>query len=74
MPGVRGTCRLDSLRTARIAAGFSIERLARASLTSDLIVNCLEQLPRGGECTVAEADRIAAALSTTVGALGQALL
>lgn len=69
-----GRCRLDNLRTARQAAGFSIQTLARAARVSDALINRLEQKPRGGICTEAEAARIAAALSTTVGALGQALL
>jgi uncharacterized membrane protein len=67
-------CRLDNLKARRETAGLSITGLARASLTSDLIINRLEQKPTGGSCTLAEAERIAAALGVSLATLGQALL
>jgi hypothetical protein len=62
------------LKAQRLLAGKTITQLARESLTSDLTINVLEQTPRGGECTEAEAARIAAALGVSLGTLGQALL
>jgi hypothetical protein len=70
----RQTCRLDSLQAQRELAGYTIQRLARESLTSDLAIAVLEQKPRGGTCLQAEADRIATALGVTLEALGCALL
>ncbi len=58
--------RLDQLRAQRELAGLSISQLASLSTTSDTIVNRLEALnlrsSTGGECTIAEADAICAAL------------
>ena len=69
-----GLCRLDNLKAQRIAAGKSVNWLARKSLTSDVIINTLEHAPVGGTCTEAEAGRIAAALGVSLVELGQALL
>ncbi len=69
-----GYCRLDALKAQRIAAGVSVDWLARKSLTSALIINTLEAEPTHGACTEVEAARIAAALGVTLETLGQALL
>ncbi len=68
------TCRLDSLQTQRLAAGYTVQRLARESLTSDNIITNLEQTPVGGDIEEAVAIRIAAVLGVTVGDLGQSFL
>jgi hypothetical protein len=68
------TMRLDHLRAVRDAAGVGISQLASASLTSDLLINTLEQRPVGGACQEAEAQRIAAALGVTLDTLGAAVL
>jgi ribosome-binding protein aMBF1 (putative translation factor) len=66
-----GICRLDALAARRAVAGWSIQDLARASVTSDRVIQKLEC---GGTCTEGEAQRIADALGDSLATLGEAIL
>lgn len=59
---------LTSLQTQRIAAGLSITSLAKKANVSDHTVKCLED---GGNCEVAESQRIADALGVSLATLGK---
>ncbi len=69
------SARLDNLKAQRIAAGYSISRLASLSNTSDATITGLEALRTsgnglGGTCTHVEADRICTALGISRGTAG----
>jgi len=58
-------CRVDNLTAQRVAAGFSITRLAQLSNTTDLVIRRLEDIGTngtGGSCSREVADRICHAL------------
>ena len=63
--------RLDSLKTQRLAAGYSVTRLAQLSATSDRLIVTLEA---GGSCTEMDASKLADALGVTTTTLGRAPL
>ena len=67
MSGSKGHI-LTSLRAQRLAAGLSIGDLAKKSNTSDWLVKMLEE---GGNCEVAESQRIADALAVSLVTLGK---
>jgi DNA-binding XRE family transcriptional regulator len=68
--GFRGS-RLTNLKTQRLAAGWSIERLARAALITDLAVVNLES---GGNDEDWIIGRVAAALGVSRSTLGEQVL
>lgn len=64
----KGSQRLPSLKAQRLVAGQTITGLAKASTTSDLIIQRLEN---GGNCEGYEAQRIADALGVSLATLGK---
>jgi transcriptional regulator with XRE-family HTH domain len=58
---------LPNLHALRVAAGLTIDELAKQANVSDYLI---EQIEDGGACTGDEAQRLADALSATLVALG----
>jgi len=60
--------RLDSLQAQRLAAGLSVADMAKKANCSDWLIR---QLEVGGNCEVAESQRIADALGVSLATLGK---
>lgn len=68
---MKGSSKLDSLQSQRIAAGHTITTLAKKANVSDLTIRSLEN---GSNIETHVAQRIADALGVSLATLGQRVL